>query len=202
MLTHRCVSQLKETSSMNVPRTFLVSGKQRSLELQARWVSRVFVAGDCCFSPVWPEIIWNLRLWCGYFYHSDCVFNLFLIGLKKRRKTGFRWLLTFAVSFQVKSVQIFISMAHATSAVLLPGDPGHYPKAWAECGDVQDVELFSAWGRLHAPQLSSETTPSSLFLYLEHRFVFISVFLLKLCDANLNEWSSPFIKYFIKADSY
>ncbi|XP_046727145.1 FYVE, RhoGEF and PH domain-containing protein 1 isoform X1 [Silurus meridionalis] len=28
--------ELKETSSMNVPRTFLVSGKQRSLELQAR----------------------------------------------------------------------------------------------------------------------------------------------------------------------
>ncbi|KAL1020540.1 hypothetical protein UPYG_G00001430 [Umbra pygmaea] len=30
------VSSLKETSSINVPRTFLVSGKQRSLELQAR----------------------------------------------------------------------------------------------------------------------------------------------------------------------
>lgn len=34
------VLQLKETSSMNVPRTFLVSGKQRSLELQARWVEK------------------------------------------------------------------------------------------------------------------------------------------------------------------
>ncbi|XP_072847489.1 FYVE, RhoGEF and PH domain-containing protein 1 isoform X1 [Pogona vitticeps] len=30
------VKRLKETSSLNVPRTFLVSGKQRSLELQAR----------------------------------------------------------------------------------------------------------------------------------------------------------------------
>lgn len=32
--------QLKETSSAAVPRTFLVSGKQRSLELQARYHHR------------------------------------------------------------------------------------------------------------------------------------------------------------------
>lgn len=29
--------QLKESSNLNLPRTFLVSGKQRSLELQARY---------------------------------------------------------------------------------------------------------------------------------------------------------------------
>lgn len=31
--------QLKESSNLNMPRTFLVSGKQRSLELQARYLS-------------------------------------------------------------------------------------------------------------------------------------------------------------------
>lgn len=30
--------QLKESSNLNLPRTFLVSGKQRSLELQARYL--------------------------------------------------------------------------------------------------------------------------------------------------------------------
>lgn len=38
-LAHLCLCfQLKETSSAAVPRTFLVSGKQRSLELQARYM--------------------------------------------------------------------------------------------------------------------------------------------------------------------
>lgn len=62
--------QLKETSSLNVPRTFLVSGKQRSLELQARYKQRthslalslhdmkkIATLGQCGFDTPLPPLL-------------------------------------------------------------------------------------------------------------------------------------------------
>lgn len=54
--------QLKETSSLNVPRTFLVSGKQRSLELQARYRWKTGVSLIFFSQSKWIAFYWATHL--------------------------------------------------------------------------------------------------------------------------------------------